>query len=130
MGSDKQVLLVLWVPEVMRPITKTEGVPTPFRRLDTPAIVPISRRVPADQSTHQNGLARFPVLAAHLLQNDRMPLGIALIHRDVIFARPAAESEFLDEVQVRHYADADHGSTLPSRPARPYRRTGRGSADH
>src|SRR5918996_6333321 len=98
--------------------------------MDTPATVPISRRVPVGRSTDQHGLARFPVLAAHLLQNDRMPPGIALIRGNVILPCPAAESEFLDEVQVRQYADADHGSTLPSRPVHAEARTGRGSADH
>ena len=74
--------------------------------------------------------ASLPVLAVHLLQNDRMPTGIALIRGDVVLACPAAESEFLDKVQVHQYADADHGSTLRSHPARNLWRTGRGSADH
>src|SRR3954467_668562 len=64
---------------------------------------------------NQHGLAHFPVLAAHLFQNDRMPGGVALIGGHVILARPAPEAEFLDEVHFRENAVGDHDSTLSIR---------------
>src|SRR5262245_24288577 len=66
-------------------------------------------------SADQHGFAYFPVLTAHLFQNDRMPGGVALIGRHVILARPAPEPEFLNQVQFGEYATADHGSTLSIR---------------
>src|SRR5947209_10131683 len=63
----------------------------------------------AGRSADQHGLADFPVLAAHLLQNDRMPARVALIRGHVILPGPAAEPQLLDQVEFAHYTTAEHG---------------------
>src|SRR5439155_11232862 len=53
---------------------------------------------PTHRSADQHGLADLPVLAAHLLQDDRMPAPVAFIRGDVILPRPPAELQLLDQV--------------------------------
>ena len=46
----------------------------------------------------------FVVLAEHFVQDDRVPARQALFDWHEVFPGPAAEAQFLDEIQVRQYA--------------------------
>jgi hypothetical protein len=52
-------------------------------------------------STDQARLVNFPVLAVHLLQNDRMPRGVSLVGWNVILPSPTTEPQFLNKVHIR-----------------------------
>ncbi len=72
----------------------------------------ITRAVADATST---ALARFAILARISSRYNRMPGGVALIGRHVIFARPTPETEFLNEIDFRKSAGATHDSTLSIR---------------
>src|SRR5215204_3212702 len=48
-------------------------------------------------------LVLFVILAAHLIEDDRMPVGLATLDRDVMLPRPAAETKLLDQIDFRTY---------------------------
>src|SRR5947207_6008743 len=49
---------------------------------------------------HDLGLV---ILLAHLLENDGVPGGISLLTRHIVFARPPAQAQFLDKIQLDQY---------------------------
>src|SRR6266545_1508403 len=71
----------------------------PPRRVGTRLGVPDLERAFCS-SADEHGVAHFAVFAVHLLENDGMPGPVALVGGHVMFARPAAEPEFLDHIHV------------------------------
>src|SRR5947208_169447 len=56
-------------------------------------------------------LADFEVLPVHLVENDGVPGGVTLFRGDVVLARPAAEAQLFNKIQID--LDHTHGTFLP-----------------
>ena len=53
-------------------------------------------------------VGRFGIAAGHFLVDDRVPIALALVLGHVVFAGPAAELEFADEIDIGKYGGC-HG---------------------
>ena len=51
----------------------------------------------------------FPVLLAHLVENDGVPRRLTPVAWHVVLASPAPQTKFLDQIQLSRYA-TDHDS--------------------
>jgi hypothetical protein len=57
-------------------------------------------------------LAHFEVLPVHLIEHDGMPGRVTLFRGDVVLARPTAQAQLFDEIQID--LDPTHGNLSPT----------------